>query len=110
MPDGLRGWRAWYDDGTVYSSADRTFQALPAEGALGFVLYFEPPYREVVAYGDWYYLAAGEIHRIKTHPEWGQWADPPAVDCASCVKKSGVLSDAAFDAVLNEMMEAREWP
>lgn len=114
------GWRAWCatsrTEWRVYSSSTTPWQATPSgagdgpDGMVGVVAYLEPPYREILTYGDWYWMEDGEIRRVKTHPEWGEWADPPDVDCTSCVKKSGVLTDDAFEAVLTEMMEAREWP
>lgn len=32
-------WKAWYEDGTKYSSADITWQDLPQRGLVGFGIY-----------------------------------------------------------------------
>lgn len=106
----MLGWRAYYSDGRTFASDGVAWAHLPPEGMVGVVVYLEPPYRTLLTGGDWYWMEDGEIRRTKNHPEWGEWADPPEVECAACVKKSGAMSDDAFEALLVEMMEAREWP
>jgi hypothetical protein len=103
-------WRAWYEDGSVYSCADVPWRELPAEGIVGVVVYREPPYRQIIDGGDWYWIADDEVRRVMTHEEWGQFAPAPKVGCLSCLKRSGVMDDDAFAEVQREMMAAREPP
>lgn len=106
----MQGWRAWYDDDGVYSSAHVAWADLPETGMVGVVVYEEPPYRRIVDGGDWYWMEDGMIHCTETHGDWGLFVEPPKVACQACVKKSGDMSDDAFRAVQREMMEARAWP
>jgi hypothetical protein len=110
MAETMR-FRAWYEDRRVYSSAEVSFQSLPAEGMVGVVVYLSEsvtPFRQIVDGGDWYYLRDGRIHAAGT--VWGGYVERPDVGCAACVKRSGVLDDRTWAAVQREMMAAREAP
>ena len=52
----------------------------------------------------------GEIHLVDTHDEWGRWAEPPNLDCNSCLKKGVGMSDKDFAHLQSEMMEDVKWP
>lgn len=107
-PGEMQGWKAWYADGSVYSSHSTRWTDLPAFGIIGVVVYYEPPRRNLVYGGDWYYLDEdGEPTCTETHPDWGSWVAAPGVPHDE-LKQSGAVED--FDEVVDEMMEAREWP
>jgi hypothetical protein len=106
----LPTWRAWYEDGAVYNSVEMAWQALPAEGLVGVVVYLDPavtPFRAVVIGGDWYWLEHGEVHASGTM--WNGYVKPPDVE-PSLLKRSGVLSDEAWTEVQREITAAREAP
>jgi hypothetical protein len=102
-------WRAFYADGSRFSSAEMHWQALPATGLVGVVIYLEPPYRRIIDGHDWVWMEGVELHAVTTHAEWGRWAPKP-VACGSCVKQGAAMDDDAFAAVQAEMLAARTVP
>lgn len=109
-----RAWRAWYADGKVYSSAAVAWAYLPAEGIVGAVEYLDPsgsPQRRRLDGADWIWMDEdGVLHASETHPEWGQFVDPPEGVPVEMLKKSGRMPDEAWERVRREMLEARTWP
>lgn len=116
----LLGWKAWYVGGLTFTSRTTTFQALPAEGVLGFVEFYANGRgmrgnvmigRRRLDGGDWYYWDP-EYQCIEYVPsgEWGTWQlEPKVADCLSCVKKSGVLKDEDWTRVSAELLSARDY-
>lgn len=118
----MRGWRAWYaisrTEWVVYSSAETAWEEIPPgdpavpEGVVGCVRYLSnnaTPYRQIIDGGDWYWMHDGEIRRVMTAEEWGEYATAPDVG-AGTLKRSGALDDEAWAAVQTEMIAAREPP
>lgn len=103
----MKGWHAYYADGSRYSSADASWNDLPEDGLLGVVVFGEPPYRRIVDGADWIWLQDGEIRSVTTAGEWGTWAEPPEVDCASCLKRCVGLPDDEWARVHAEMLADR---
>lgn len=103
-------WKAWYEDGRKFSSADTMWQDLPNRGMVGVVVYEEYPYRRILDGGDWYWLENGDIHQTNTHEEWGQFLPAPDINCTSCLKRSGVMSDTAWKRIQAQMIGDRTWP
>lgn len=63
------GWRAWYDDDQVYDSRKTDWPALPDDGLIIVMVYFDEntsvgkPYRQALQGYDWYFRAIG-------HDDW----------------------------------------
>ena len=101
------GWKAWYEDGSTYSSEDFIFQELPAEGIVGVVEFYDTG-RRFVNGGDWYYWSREEqCVEYVSSAGWDSWAGKPKADCTSCVKKSGKVTDEVWDQIRFEMRTAR---
>lgn len=101
-------WRAYYADGTRYSSAERSWSDLPADGMVGVVVFSEPPYRRIIDGADWIWMEGGEVRTSGTM--WGGWVEPPALECRSCLKRCAALPDDEWKKVQREMTEDRRWP
>lgn len=106
----MKGWKAWYTDGRVFSSSSTTWTDLPESGVLGVVIYREGEYRDLVYGGDWYYLGDdGEPTATETHTEWGKWVPKPDAPSDE-IKQAEAVSDEYWDQIQTEMMEAKSWP
>lgn len=102
-------WRAYYTEARRFASAAYSWRELPSTGVLGVIVFLEPPYREIVDGGDWYYLEGGVPTCTATHPEWGAWVDPPAVSPEER-KQGAAIGDDEWAAVREAMTEDRAWP
>lgn len=103
-------WRAYYADGSRYESTDVDWRDLPAEGLVGVVVFHDPPYRQIVDGGDWFYLDDdGTPATTATADQWGEWVDPPDAPETE-VKRGQALSDVAWERVRHEMIDDRTWP
>lgn len=102
-------WRAWYADGSVYSSDETSWPDLPPRGMVGVVVFLDGGYRELVQTRDWFWMDAdGQIDGVPTHPVWGCWADTPDAP-AEMVKQGEGLPDEKWTEIQEEMMATR-WP
>jgi len=107
-PGPIRGFRAFYRSGDVPFTCPREFDALD-DGFYGVVVYYDPPFRDIVIDGDWYVWKDGTIDRVTTHPEVGHWIDRPPRDVVA--KRSGShLPDDEWDALYGRIVGATEWP
>ncbi len=110
-PGGPIGWRAWYAGGVIWE-AERLEQTngFPREGCVGFVIYYEPPFRDILDGQDWYFPAP-ELPRgvdgVPTHPEIGQWAPRPMRDIV--IKSAPHLADDDWEKIQAEMIGAKRW-
>lgn len=103
-------WRAWYTDSRKFNSVETDWNNLPETGVLGVVVYYEPPYREIVSGGDWYYLDSnGKPAKKMTHDEWGKWVVPPDVP-EDDLKRGEGTTDERWSEVQTEMMETKQCP
>ena len=93
---------AYYTEDRVYRGDYDDWLEMPAEGLL-IVIEHRSTGRGVFDGGDWYYVEGGEIKYIASK-EWGTWQDPPAINCQSCIKKAGVVTEAQFIAVTERAM------
>lgn len=103
-------WRAYYTDSRIFSSNAVDWVDLPDKGIIGVIVFFNPPYRELVKGGDWYYLDdTGKPTCTETHEEWGKWVDKPNVSDEE-IKRSGSVSDDRWEEIEIEMMGDKQWP
>ena len=103
-------WRAYYSDGYRVDSSQASWAQIPDDDLVGVVVFETAPNRHLMDGYDWVLMEDGELHTVYTHLEWGKWADPPPLDCNSCLKRGGAMSDADFKALQAEMFEDRLWP
>lgn len=103
----MEGWKAWYADGNIYSSSEISWKELPESGMLGVVVFLNPPYREIVSGGDWYYLD-DDSHPscTDTHEEWGEWVSKPDAPPDEIKQGEGV-ADEQWSKIQTEMMESK---
>lgn len=106
----MHGWKAYYVGDRVFSSADTDWEALPATGVVGIIVYEEPPYRRLILGGDWYYLDDGVPATTETHDEWGEWVTQPDDVAEDELKRGELIPDDAFERLQSDMMADREWP
>lgn len=65
-PSETLGWRVWYDDGGIYTSADHDWADIPEDGLLVKMIYYADGTRQVQQGADWYFEAphhSGETTR-----------------------------------------------
>lgn len=113
----VAGWRAWYADGAVYHSGVTPAGALPADGCVGFVVYYErrtpagDSYRDQVKARDWYVvLPCGRVVGHGTRDN-GTWPDPPATaPDEPLIRSAPTLPDDQWARIYADMLEARTWP
>lgn len=103
----MPGWRAYYAGGRTFGSGAHTWERLPEEGVLGVVLFLPSGANQLVQGGDWYWLEGGEPVCSGTHPEFGEWLDPPAGVPDRLLKQSApALQAGAWDALKSAMLGA----
>lgn len=51
------GWAVWYDDGTMLTSKETTWESLPDDGVIEIVLYKSDGSRRIMDAHDWYFRA-----------------------------------------------------
>lgn len=105
----MRGWRAFYADGSEYTSRESTWRELPERGLVGVVVYLSHPYRQILDGHDWMWMEDGAIKVRDTHPEWGRWAVRPDVP-DDMLKRGEAMDDDAWEDVRARMMGARSCP
>lgn len=67
------GWRAWYDDLSVFDSRSSDWESLPSDGLQMVVLYQSDGGRQMISGQDYYFRADGPDGR----PIYGANCDPP---------------------------------
>lgn len=108
-------WRAWWWDGTAYSSEDHRWEGLPEDGWEAFVLYFDKltsggvPYRRIMMGSDYYFRADTEIG-----PIYGESHDPPEEIerrfPGASIKRGKWTSEAVMDRIREEANAAQKPP
>ncbi len=114
----VMGWRAWYADGAVYSSLDMDWDALPDDGVISVVLYFDEPtpagspLRRIMEGHDFYFKAAGPGGPIygETH---NQRQPDPMADIArrypgASIKRGMWTDEDTMRRIQNQAMAAKE--
>jgi hypothetical protein len=98
-------WRIWFDDGSVHDG--RTLDdwtALPDDGVLGLVLFYEREGNRRIASGnDWYWAFAGPRDTVYAHAD----EDPRRRYPSAVVKRGRWTDDLTIDLVNQAMAEAR---
>lgn len=102
------GWRAYYAPFTTYDSSKYEWTDLPDEGMVGVVVFKEPPYRELVNGGDWFYLDE-DGKPAASNTVWDGWVDPPDVSDDE-LKRGKALPDNQWEALRITMTNDKAWP
>lgn len=99
-------WKAWYADGSVYSSKEHSWVSLPKEGCVGIVVIYDDVYSEVIHQGDWYYREDKQFHAVPAgeYDGSGTFVEAPEVACGACLKKGQTIPDEQWEKVHAEMM------
>lgn len=58
------GWRCWYEDDAIYTSAERTWESLPDDGIVVKIIYYSNGGRQAQQ-ADWYYEAPHEHGTVR---------------------------------------------
>lgn len=108
-----------YADFGSYSSEDYDPADLPADGCLGFVVYYEervtengPHYRDIITGGDWYVIRAdNHVESYGDPPDRvridGTWRSPPDIDPGDfLIRSATTLPDDEWEKIYSEMIEA----
>lgn len=102
-----RGFTIWYADGTTYSDYDGTWENAPSTGVMVVVVYYDSPYRDIIAGGDWYYRNGDRsFAKVQTHPEWGKWSPRPSNIDGSLIKQGIATSDSQYQAIYDQAFGA----
>lgn len=108
----MRGFRAWYLDGSVYAgSTVEEWKALPSSGLCAVVRYNEQG-RTIFDGADWIYWEGGDIHYVASG-EWGTNQPPPDnVSCVDCIKdcRDTAMTDDDFMALVARYRDAVSFP
>jgi hypothetical protein len=81
------------------------WERMPKKGFLIAIRYNEPPYRDQLKGGDWYWW----WDCVTTHEEWGKWADPPEGIDPKMLKQGEGIPDEEWEPVYAEAMAAKVW-
>ena len=116
------GWRVWYADLQVFSSADVDWEELPKDGVLGVVAYedghdpnTDEVYRLVHTGQDYYFKALSEQGKLiigsccgssplEIYQRYG-----PA-ESGTCVKRGKWTDNETYEAVAADIHAAKEAP
>ena len=100
------GWRAWYVDGQVFSSAQTEWCDLPEDGVAIVLLYYRDGGRRIMQ-ATWYFRWEGPQGIVYGQEEI---APPdPAYYAGACVIRGRWTSDENFKAIEDAAM-ASTWP
>lgn len=111
-PHTPAGWRAWYADGSVFSSRGTAWASLPATALQVVVVYMRErtragwPYRHRLTGCDWYWMdERGAIRGVPSR-EWGVEQPPPAAP-PQMVKRGTGVSLECFERLTMQATQAR---
>lgn len=104
----IRGWRAWYADGSVRDSTQGAWNALPASGLQVVMLYdvrdAEPglPYRRVMMGDDFYYAAVGGGRDASGFDQTSDPAKASRERLPGSLKQGSQIPDGDFQRIVDD--------
>lgn len=109
IPYKAVGWRIWYSEDRVYEGdAETSWDALPDDGFLVAMIYFDNGTRRIACGSDYYFSFL-----TPKGPVYGQTNDPPEAILARYpqgkIKRGLWVSDHEMKAAETAAMSAKKW-
>lgn len=110
----VAGWRVWYTDERVFASDATDWRALPDDGVLVFVIYYDAfsggdgsvRRRQILSGEDWYFhVPDSDLYGANSDP-----LDENEARYPDAVYKRGKWTDAATFERVREQARDSTWP